>query len=567
VSYTNTKKVLIAIIVIGLLLSGFTLIADAYFVGSSESDVFHKPSCFYVDRIKPDHLVYFDTVREACNAGYRPCKRCNPPPCPPTLPPPSPPEVTTKDATGGTYATLNGYLASTGNCVCNVWFEYGATMSYGRSTTKMSKTTTGEFSEPISGLTPGTTYHYRAVASNAEGTVYGLASSFCVLGPPQVTTIAASSVSTTSTTLSGNLDSTRCLDCLVWFEYGTTTNYSNSTPEVYKSSPGTFSKHISGLSPGTTYHFRAIALNREGIDYGADRLFETPTQKLPLRIGAFNIQVFGKSKAGKPEVMDVLADIIRTYDIVAIQEIRDKDQTALPQLVDLVNSKGVHYDYVVGPRLGRSSSKEQYAYIYNNQTVNLNGTPWTYPEPNGTDPFLREPYIAAFRAVNGSFDATFLVMHVDPDKATEEINALDAVVNYTKNEYPDEPDFIVLGNLNADCSYFDKDSNCSICGDDYYWCINNSIDTTTSATNCTYDRIIITSPAVPDYTGDSGVFRYDILYNLTEEETKAVSDHYPIYAEFYCDGNIDTPEKRGYPPLNFSRHDPKLYLIAPILHP
>ena len=48
------------------------------------------------------------------------------------------------------------------------------------------------------------------------------------------------------------------------------------------------------------------------------------------RIGAFNIQVFGKSKAGKPEVMDVLAKIIRTYDVVAIQEIRDKDQTALP---------------------------------------------------------------------------------------------------------------------------------------------------------------------------------------------------------------------------------------------
>lgn len=54
-----------------------------------------------------------------------------------------------------------------------------------------------------------------------------------------------------------------------------------------------------------------------------------------LRIGAFNIQVFGISKASKPAVMDVLADIIRTYDIIAIQEIRDKSQT-----VDLVNDDG-----------------------------------------------------------------------------------------------------------------------------------------------------------------------------------------------------------------------------------
>ena len=75
----------------------------------------------------------------------------------------------------------------------------------------------------------------------------------------------------------------------------------------------------------------------------------TPAATLPdnidssnetLRIGAFNIQVFGVTKASKPEVMDVLADIIRTYDVIAIQEIRDASQTALPALVDLANSDG-----------------------------------------------------------------------------------------------------------------------------------------------------------------------------------------------------------------------------------
>jgi len=252
-----------------------------------------------------------------------------------------------------------------------------------------------------------------------------------------------------------------------------------------------------------------------------------------LRLAAFNIEIFGKTKAGKPEVMDTLAKIIHTYDVVAIQEIRNKDQTALPQLVDLVNSNGSQYGYVVGPRLGRSASKEQYAYIFNILTVNLNGTPWTYPEPNGTDPFHREPYVAYFRAVNGSFDATMIVIHVDPDNATEEINALDAVVNCTQGNYPNEDDIIIMGDLNADCRYFNEDSNCSICGSDYFWCINNSVDTTTKTTNCTYDRIIITKEAVSDYTGNSGVFRYDLIYNLTEEETQAVSDHYPIHAEFW----------------------------------
>ena len=56
-----------------------------------------------------------------------------------------------------------------------------------------------------------------------------------------------------------------------------------------------------------------------------------------LRVGAFNIQVFGVSKASKPEVMDVLADIISTYDVIAIQEIRDASQTAsLPLSISLM---------------------------------------------------------------------------------------------------------------------------------------------------------------------------------------------------------------------------------------
>ena len=81
--------------------------------------------------------------------------------------------------------------------------------------------------------------------------------------------------------------------------------------------------------------------------------------------------------------MDVLADIVRTYDIIAIQEIRDASQTALPALLDLVNVDGSQYDYVVSERLGRTTSKEQYAYIYNTHTIEVINTPPLHP---GADP-------------------------------------------------------------------------------------------------------------------------------------------------------------------------------------
>ncbi|MDD4300357.1 MAG: hypothetical protein PHO78_06860, partial [Methanomicrobium sp.] len=65
----------------------------------------------------------------------------------------------------------------------------------------------------------------------------------------------------------------------------------------------------------------------------------------------------------------------------------------------------------------------------------------------------------------------------------------------------------------------------------YTWIIGNSLDTTTGATDCTYDRIVITGDD-SFYTGTSGVMRFDTEYSLTEEFTKQVSDHYPVYAVF-----------------------------------
>lgn len=251
----------------------------------------------------------------------------------------------------------------------------------------------------------------------------------------------------------------------------------------------------------------------------------------PIRVGAFNIQVFGTKKASNPEVMNVLAEIIRTYDVVAVQEIRDSSQTALPALVEAVNSEGDCYSFVVSERLGRTSSKEQYAYLYDTAKMKHVGDPLTYSEPEGTDPFHREPYIASFEDLNGTFSFTLIVVHTDPDEATEEINSLPSVLEYAKEAFPAEDDFIIMGDLNADGSYFDEDTASSMSGEEYCWLINNSLDTTTGKTDYTYDRIIVTDSTVSHFTGDAGVFRYDLAYNLTPEETDAVSDHYPVYAE------------------------------------
>jgi len=166
-------------------------------------------------------------------------------------------------------------------------------------------------------------------------------------------------------------------------------------------------------------------------------------------------------------------------------------------------------------------------------------TPQTYLEPSNSDPFHRQPYIASFRALGGNFDATFIIIHTDPDEATDEINGLGAVVTYAQGSYPDEQDFIVMGDLNADGAYFDEGGTSTLSGSGYYWVIGDGVDTTTKSTEYTYDRMIITDSAVSDLSGDAGVFRFDIKYGLSEDETVAVSDHYPVFADIWCGRDMD----------------------------
>jgi endonuclease/exonuclease/phosphatase family metal-dependent hydrolase len=255
-----------------------------------------------------------------------------------------------------------------------------------------------------------------------------------------------------------------------------------------------------------------------------------------IKVGAFNIQRFGTTKASKPEIMGILTKIIRNYDVIAVQEIRTISlQTTLPMLRDDVNSIGSsQYEYVVeGTR-----SEEQYAYFYNTRTIQLMGSPYSYPHLNDT--FKREPYIAEFKVKNGNFDFVLITIHAYPDTASPEINNMPKVVEDAKNRYKSQDAFIVLGDLNADCTYFKNNKQSFLRSGEYHWIINNSIDTTTKkSTDCAYDRIIITTPALTDFTGESGVFRFDTAYNLSYNSTIAVSDHYPVYANFWSNNDTD----------------------------
>lgn len=257
-----------------------------------------------------------------------------------------------------------------------------------------------------------------------------------------------------------------------------------------------------------------------------------------VTLGAFNIQVFGTTKRSKPGVMNILCPLARKFDVLLVEEIRDSsDETAAASLDCINKIGGPKYGYLESPRLGRTSSKEAYAYFYNTKTVSyLSGTAAVFADTH--DWFEREPYLATFRS--GNFDFTLVGIHVKPDDAAAEIDHLDDVVVSTLGRHPGEKDLIVMGDFNGDGTYFDENSpNSRLRGGDYLWAIGNAVDTMVTSDN-TYDRIVLRKKETTEYlAGSAGVLYFDKEYGLNATSTRAISDHYPVYARFSTDGKDD----------------------------
>ena len=234
---------------------------------------------------------------------------------------------------------------------------------------------------------------------------------------------------------------------------------------------------------------------------------ETNTTTLPsfdkenLHIATWNVQIFGKTKYNKPDVRTAIIDELQDYDIIAFQEIRDSSQSYFPKLM----TELPEYEYVVSTRLGRTSSKEQYAFIYKKGIELVNSHVVNDPE----DVFEREPFIATFRINNHSFD--IVQIHTKPDDAETEIDELLEIRTATNQ--------IWLGDFNADCSYYDETQ-----GEPYNWIIPDSEDTTVKSTDCTYDRIVVTDGLVPAVKG----YHIDKLTEYNYSFQVQISDHYPV---------------------------------------
>jgi hypothetical protein len=210
-------------------------------------------------------------------------------------------------------ARLHGLINPNSNPTVKHYVEFGTTTAYGRTAEALndgglSLSFGGGDDVPViasvSGLEPGTTYHFRVVAGE----------SILVPAPdPQVgvdqtfTTAPAAAggavgVTSRRATLKGTINP-HGLTTSYHFNYGPTTSYGERTPEVAGSSGDgeqPVTQGISGLLPDRTYHVQVVATSSDGVvRSGADGLFRTAPAPSAVVLGPTGVSTDSATLAGE----------------------------------------------------------------------------------------------------------------------------------------------------------------------------------------------------------------------------------------------------------------------------
>ena len=256
---------------------------------------------------------------------------------------------------------------------------------------------------------------------------------------------------------------------------------------------------------------------------------DTEPQVQSITIASWNLKNIGQSKFNDPARIDVIIDVLKKYDIIAIQEVKDIS-LQLPQLlVDKINEDGSNYNVVASKRVGRNVF-EQYLFIYDDDVIDaITNTGGYGIEPN--DEFAREPFYTMFRS--GNFDFYLMTIHTDPDDVDIEIPALKEAYLDLQNSTSNESDIILLGDFNGKApgvaagSYITMDTIAQI--PNISFVINEETNTRGGKA---YDNIIFQNNYTTEYSDLSGVNIFWLPYELNEDQGFSISDHKLVWATF-----------------------------------
>ena len=251
--------------------------------------------------------------------------------------------------------------------------------------------------------------------------------------------------------------------------------------------------------------------------------------KASIRVATVNLGPLDQRKLDNRAVAGHLVRLIRSFAIVAIQDVRDRNQRVIAELVDKLNAKGGTYDFVVPTYLGREPVERYAAFVFDGSVVEIDrGKVYSVEDPHSR--LLQRPLVASFRARGPTpaeaFTFSLINVHVDSNRAATEVDVLAEVFRAVRDDGYGEDDVILLGDLQSNVENLGRLALIP----NLTWAISG-ISTTTRGTRLV-DNLLFDARATSEFTGRSGVMDLMAEFDVTMREAIEISDHLPVWAEF-----------------------------------
>lgn len=246
-----------------------------------------------------------------------------------------------------------------------------------------------------------------------------------------------------------------------------------------------------------------------------------------IKFCTYNVQKCSSSKLDKNKI--ILKKLIELFDVIFLQELQSTiENSDIEKLYD----KNI-YSHVLSDLTGRKKYKEKYCYIFKINKFNCNKY-FTFDDEKifNEDCFERNPFVIELELKNKLFEhSKFQIIgsHTKPVDSLNECNKLDDVgkwlITNTNCNF-----HIIMGDLNASGTYVRNENKLDlvIMNEKYFQITNDKMDTMVSEkSNNTYDRIFCTKN-MSEYIVSVGVVNMEEMFDLTSQELKKISDHYPL---------------------------------------
>lgn len=242
---------------------------------------------------------------------------------------------------------------------------------------------------------------------------------------------------------------------------------------------------------------------------------------------SWNLENLGKSKSESE--LNFIANTVLEYDIIAIQEVVAGygGSQAIAKLVMILNEKGTKWDYCISePTSSSSYKRERYAFVWKTSKTKLKGNAWL--EKQYHLEIDREPYFATFEINKKTI--TLVNFHAITKSKQPETEI--KYFKFLPFEYP-ALNLVFIGDFNCPQSHtvfnpLKKMGYAPILQNQKTTlkqkCINN---------NCLaseFDNMFYKTNSLK--YSNSGIISFYKNFNSLKE-ARRISDHIPIWFEFY----------------------------------